>query len=159
MRNLLLIDAYAMIYRAYYAFIRAPRMNSHGENTSAIFGFVVTFEDLLKRCPTEENRNALTDEHLEMEALDTYMGQKDRKANIYYEFHPNGEIHFGPLFDYENSMFELLKDDINYLNDFNEYSILLSVLSTPTSISFPPDKITGSLNDKYEPAVAANTSI
>ena len=38
-----------MIYRAYYAFIRAPRMNSRGENTSAIFGFVVTFEDLLKR--------------------------------------------------------------------------------------------------------------
>ena len=49
MRTLLLIDAYAMIYRAYYAFIRAPRMNSRGENTSAIFGFVVTFEDLLKR--------------------------------------------------------------------------------------------------------------
>mgnify|MGYP003407618679 FL=1 len=38
-----------MIYRAYYAFIRAPRMNSRGENTSAVFGFVVTFEDLLKR--------------------------------------------------------------------------------------------------------------
>ena len=37
-----------MIYRAYYAFIRAPRMNSRGENTSAIFGFI-TFEDLLKR--------------------------------------------------------------------------------------------------------------
>lgn len=49
MKTLLLIDAYAMIYRAYYAFIRAPRMNSRGENTSAIFGFIVTFEDLLKR--------------------------------------------------------------------------------------------------------------
>ena len=49
MKTILLIDAYAMIYRAYYAFIRAPRMNSRGENTSAIFGFVVTFEDLLKR--------------------------------------------------------------------------------------------------------------
>lgn len=49
MKTLLLIDAYAMIYRAYYAFIRAPRMNSRGENTSAVFGFVVTFEDLLKR--------------------------------------------------------------------------------------------------------------
>ncbi len=45
----LLIDAYAMIYRAYYAFIRTPRMNSRGENTSAIFGFVVTLDDLLKR--------------------------------------------------------------------------------------------------------------
>jgi len=49
MKILLLIDAYAMIYRAYYAFIRAPRMNSRGENTSAIFGFVVTLEDLIKR--------------------------------------------------------------------------------------------------------------
>ena len=49
MKTLLLIDAYAMIYRAYYAFIRATRMNSRGENTSAIFGFIVTFEDLLKR--------------------------------------------------------------------------------------------------------------
>lgn len=47
--KLLLIDAYAMIYRAYYAFIRVPRMTSKGENTSAIFGFIVTLEDLLKR--------------------------------------------------------------------------------------------------------------
>lgn len=49
MNRLLLIDAYAMIYRAYYAFIRAPRMNSQGENTSAIFGFVVTLNDLLRK--------------------------------------------------------------------------------------------------------------
>ena len=48
-KTLLLIDAYAMIYRAYYAFIRTPRMNSRGENTSAAFGFVVTLDDLLKR--------------------------------------------------------------------------------------------------------------
>ena len=49
MKKLLLIDAYAMIFRAYYAFIRAPRMNSKGENTSAIFGFAVTLEDLIKK--------------------------------------------------------------------------------------------------------------
>jgi len=47
--SLLLIDAYAMIYRAYYAFIRVPRMNSKGENTSAIYGFVTTLEDLVKK--------------------------------------------------------------------------------------------------------------
>ena len=46
MKTLLLIDAYAMIYRAYYAFIKAPRINSKGVNTSAIFGFVKTLEDL-----------------------------------------------------------------------------------------------------------------
>ena len=48
-KSLLLIDAYAMIFRAYYAFIRVPRMNSKGENTSAIFGFCVTLEDLIKK--------------------------------------------------------------------------------------------------------------
>ena len=49
MKKLLLIDAYAMIFRAYYAFIRAPRMNSKGENTSAIFGFCITLDDLIRK--------------------------------------------------------------------------------------------------------------
>lgn len=47
--KLLLIDAYAMIYRAYYAFIQHPRITSDGRNTSAIYGFVITLEDLIKR--------------------------------------------------------------------------------------------------------------
>ena len=49
MKKLFLIDAYAIIYRAYYAFIRNPRFNSKGLNTSAIFGFINTLEDVLKR--------------------------------------------------------------------------------------------------------------
>ncbi len=49
MKKLLLIDAYAMIYRAYYAFIRNPRVNSKGLNTSAIYGFVNTLDDVMKR--------------------------------------------------------------------------------------------------------------
>jgi len=48
-KKLFLLDAYALIYRAYYAFIKNPRMNSKGQNTSAIFGFVNTLEDLIKR--------------------------------------------------------------------------------------------------------------
>ncbi|MDR0794812.1 MAG: DNA polymerase I [Tannerella sp.] len=47
--KLFLIDAYALIYRSYYAFIKAPRINSTGMNTSAIFGFVNALEDVLKR--------------------------------------------------------------------------------------------------------------
>lgn len=47
--KLLLIDAYALIYRSYYAFIKNPRINSKGMNTSAIFGFVNSLEDVLKR--------------------------------------------------------------------------------------------------------------
>jgi DNA polymerase-1 len=49
MKKLFLIDAYACIYRSYYAFIKNPRINSKGLNTSAIFGFVNTLEDVLKR--------------------------------------------------------------------------------------------------------------
>ena len=44
-----MLDAYALIYRAYYAFIKNPRVNSKGQNTSAIFGFVNTLEDVLRK--------------------------------------------------------------------------------------------------------------
>lgn len=47
--KLFLIDAYALIYRSYYAFIKNPRINSKGVNTSAIFGFVNSMEDVFKR--------------------------------------------------------------------------------------------------------------
>ncbi|MBQ3629134.1 MAG: DNA polymerase I [Bacteroidaceae bacterium] len=49
MKKLFLLDAYALIYRAYYGFIRTPIKNSKGEDTSAIMGFVNTLEDVLKR--------------------------------------------------------------------------------------------------------------
>ena len=48
MEKLYLLDGYALIFRAYYALIRSPRINSKGENTSAIFGFVNTLEDVLR---------------------------------------------------------------------------------------------------------------
>ncbi len=49
MDKLFLIDAYAMIYRAYYAFIKNPRINSKGLNTSAIMGFVNTLNEVLTK--------------------------------------------------------------------------------------------------------------
>jgi len=48
-KRLFLLDAYALIFRAYYAFIKNPRVNSKGLNTSAIFGFTNTLLDLLNR--------------------------------------------------------------------------------------------------------------
>ena len=48
MDKLFLLDAYALIYRAYYGFIKSPRINSKGLNTSAILGFVTTLEEVLK---------------------------------------------------------------------------------------------------------------
>lgn len=47
MQTLYLLDAYALIYRAYYALIRSPRINSKGQNTSAVYGFVNTLNDVL----------------------------------------------------------------------------------------------------------------
>ncbi len=49
MQKLYLLDAYALIYRAYYAFIKNPRINSKGENTSAILGFVNTLEEVISK--------------------------------------------------------------------------------------------------------------
>lgn len=49
MKKLFLLDAYALIYRAYYGFIKNPRINSKGQNTSAVLGFVNTLEELLTK--------------------------------------------------------------------------------------------------------------
>ena len=48
-KKLFLLDAYALIYRSFYAFIRNPRVNSKGINTSAIFGFINTLEEVLRK--------------------------------------------------------------------------------------------------------------
>ena len=66
MDKLFLLDAYALIYRAYYAFIKSPRINSKGFNTSAILGFVNTLEEVLEerksyahRCGIRSRRSHL----------------------------------------------------------------------------------------------------
>ncbi len=48
-KDLYLLDAYALIFRAYYAFIRSPRINSKGQNTSAIFGFTNSLIEILTK--------------------------------------------------------------------------------------------------------------
>ncbi len=48
-KKLFLLDAYALIFRSYYAFIRNPRLTSKGLNTSAIFGFLLTLEEVLQK--------------------------------------------------------------------------------------------------------------
>ncbi|MDR2814330.1 MAG: DNA polymerase I [Prevotellaceae bacterium] len=49
MKKLFLLDAFALIYRAYYAFLKKPMVNAQGLNTSAIFGFTKTLLDLIRR--------------------------------------------------------------------------------------------------------------
>ena len=48
-KRLFLIDAYALIFRGYYAFIKNPRINSKGQDTSAIMGFMNSLFDVIKR--------------------------------------------------------------------------------------------------------------
>ncbi|HCR76140.1 MAG TPA: hypothetical protein DIW37_07020, partial [Chryseobacterium sp.] len=48
-KRLFLIDAYAMIFRGYYALIRNPRLTSKGLDTSAIFGFTNSLIELIRR--------------------------------------------------------------------------------------------------------------
>ena len=48
-KKLFLLDAYALIYRAYYALMRTPRMTTSGINTSAVFGFCLALEDVLRK--------------------------------------------------------------------------------------------------------------
>ena len=53
MDKVFLLDAYALIYRAYYAFIKNPRINSKGQNTSAVMGFCNTLQEVIgKEKPT-----------------------------------------------------------------------------------------------------------
>lgn len=76
-KRLYLLDAYALIYRAYYAFIRNPRITSKGFNTSAIFGFVNSLEELLRtQQPT----------HLAV-VFDTPGGSMREKEFAYYKAH------------------------------------------------------------------------
>jgi DNA polymerase-1 len=48
-KKLFLVDAYALIFRAYYAFIKNPRINSKGMNTSAVFGFTNALLEVVRR--------------------------------------------------------------------------------------------------------------
>jgi len=48
-KKLFLLDAYALIFRSYYAFIKNPRITSKGLNTSAIFGFLLTLDEVLQK--------------------------------------------------------------------------------------------------------------
>ena len=82
--KLFLIDAYALIYRSYYAFLKNPRINSKGMNTSAIFGFINSLEDVLKReNPTHIavafDPKCLTFRH---EAYELYKAQREETPEV-----------------------------------------------------------------------------
>lgn len=79
MEKLFLLDAYALIYRAYYAFIKNPRINSKGQNTSAVLGFCNTLHEVMaKERPT--HLGVAFDPHgptFRSEAFPEYKAQRD----------------------------------------------------------------------------------
>ena len=77
MAKLFLIDAYALIYRSYYALIRNPRINSKGFNTSAILGFCNTLNEII----TKENPSHIG-VHLTMAKHSATMPIQNIKPNV-----------------------------------------------------------------------------
>ena len=90
-KKLFLLDAYALIYRAYFAFSNSPRINSNGLNTSAIFGFTNTVLDIIKKEHPSHigvvfDTSAPTHRHIEFEAYKAHreeMPEDLRKAIPY----------------------------------------------------------------------------
>ena len=108
-KKLFLLDAYALIYRAYFAFIKNPRINSKGLDTSAIFGFTNTLVELIrKEKPTHIavcfDRSSPTFRHEEFEDY-TYCLEDDP----YSDRKPNWD---------EGSEYSL---DYDYCDDDNSY--------------------------------------
>ena len=78
MAKLFLIDAYALIFRSYYAFIKNPRINSKGLNTSAIMGFFNTLNEVItKENPTHIGVAFDIGETFRNEAFPEYKAQRD----------------------------------------------------------------------------------
>ena len=97
---------------------------SIGEKTFCNEG---ALDELLSYCPTEENKRDLLDELEELYALDTYMGQVDRKASniIFSKNKKNGEIHMAPIFDYQLSLNKsYLDSNIIYENAFDRFKTI-----------------------------------
>lgn len=93
MKKLFLLDAFALIYRSYFAFANSPRINSQGLNTSAIFGFTNTVLELIrKEQPTHIvvvfDTSAPTHRHIEFEAYKAHREEmpEDLRKSIPYIF-------------------------------------------------------------------------
>jgi DNA polymerase-1 len=83
-QKVLLIDAYAIIYRSFFAFQKNPRINSRGENTSAIFGFVNSVEEVIRRVEPQYvavgfDPSGKTFRH---EIYDAYKAQREKTPEV-----------------------------------------------------------------------------
>ena len=122
-KKLFLLDAYALIYRAYFAFIKNPRINTKGINTSAIFGFANTLIEVIKK----ENPS-----HLAV-VFDTK--EPTKRHDIYPEYKANRE-----------KMPEDLQKSLSYIDKFLE-ALNITKLFKP---GYEADDIIGTIAKKAE---------
>lgn len=124
--KLFIIDAYALIYRAYYAFIRAPRINSKGLNTSAVFGFVNTVVDALS---------------------------KEKPTHVCVAFDPSGHTFRHDMFpDYKanrDAQPEDITSNVPLIKDFLR-AMNIAIIECP---GFEADDVAGSVATQFAPQV------
>jgi len=122
-RKLFLLDAYALIFRAYYAFIKNPRFSSKGLNTSAIFGFINTLDELLQK--EKPTHIAVAFDH----------ASPNFRHQMYSEYKANRE-----------ATPEDIKKSIPFIKDLLD-AFRIPVIETP---GFEADDIIGTLAKKAE---------
>ena len=99
-KKLFLLDAFALIYRAYFAFSKNPRINSKGLNTSAVFGFTNTLLEVInKEQPTHMavvfDREGPTQRHLAFEEYKAHREEmpEDLRASLPFIIRQIGRAH------------------------------------------------------------------
>ena len=122
--KLFLVDAYALIYRSYFAFIKNPRVNSKGMNTSAAFGFMNVLTELLNK----ENPDHV--------AVVFDVSAPTFRHEMYKEYKANRE-----------EMPEELRSNIPYIRD------LIKAMNIPIieQKGYEADDVIGTLAKKLEP--------
>ena len=101
-----------------FDFMQPNILYKMAESLPFYYSSSLCFDKLLDSCCDDQNRADFIEENLKMFGLDIYMCQFDREGNTLYEFHPNGEIHLAPVFDYEMSLEGDISCDFEYLSDF-----------------------------------------
>lgn len=121
--KLFLLDAYALIYRSYYAFIKSPRINSKGQNTSAIFGFVNTLEEVLR---------------------------KEKPSHIAIAFDPPGKTFRHEAFEAYKAQREATPEDIKYAIPYIKNIIKAYNINILEVKGFEADDVIGTIALKAE---------
>jgi DNA polymerase-1 len=122
-KTLFLLDAYALAYRSYYAFVKNPRMNSKGENTSAIFGFTNTLLEIV---------------------------QKQKPTHLAVVFDPKGGTFRHEMYPEYKANREAMPEDLRYAIPFIKAMIEAMNIPVIEVAGYEADDVIGTLAHKAE---------